>query len=117
MLCSVILNKERGESMIKKRFVFSVLLSLGVVLFADVVSAAFNVDYGGAFRLRQEYWEKVVDLETLGKPDRDFFRLRSSLWGKAALGEDLGAYLKLTNEAKYYPLIHHQHFMMIEFTA
>jgi len=88
--------------MIKRRFVFSVLLSLGVVLFADVVSAAFNVDYGGAFRLRQEYWEKLVDLETLGKPDRDFFRLRSSLWGKAALGEDLGAYLKLTNEAKYY---------------
>ena len=88
--------------MIKKMFVFSVLLSLGMVLFADVVSAAFNVDYGGAFRLRQEYWEKLVDLENLGKPDRDFFRLRSSLWGKAALGDDLGAYLKLTNEAKYY---------------
>jgi hypothetical protein len=80
--------------MIQKRFVFPVLLSLGMVLWGDVVSAAF--DYGGAFRLRQEYWEKVVDLETLGKPDRDFFRLRTSLWGKATLGEDLGAYLKLT---------------------
>jgi hypothetical protein len=88
--------------MIRKRFVLAVLLALGTVFFAETVSAAFSFDYGGSFRLRQEYWEKLVDLETMGKPDRDFFRLRSSLWGKAAVGEDLGVYLKLTNEAKYY---------------
>ncbi|MCE5262740.1 MAG: alginate export family protein [Deltaproteobacteria bacterium] len=88
--------------MIGKRFVLACLLFLGVVLSAETVSAAFDFDYGGAFRLRQEYWEKLVDLETTGKPDRDFFRLRSTLWGKAAYGEDLGLYLRLTNEAKYY---------------
>lgn len=86
--------------MMRKSFCALVLLS--VIVFAGDVLAEIKADYGAGFRLRQEYWENVTDLETRGQPDRDFFRLRSSLWGKIDLNESFGAYLKLTNEAKYY---------------
>jgi hypothetical protein len=42
------------------------LLCIGAAVFADMAPAEVKADYGAAFRLRQEYWEKVVDLETLG---------------------------------------------------
>lgn len=64
--------------------------------------AAVTFDYGGALRLRYESWYKVADLGTLQQPSRDFFRLRSNLWGKANVNEDLGLFLGLTNEMKYY---------------
>lgn len=86
----------------KKRWMAFVCLCVGGALFANVVSAEITADYGADFRLRQDYLEKIMDLKTMGKPDMDFFRLRSSLWGKINLNEDAGVYLKLTNEAKYY---------------
>jgi hypothetical protein len=76
------------------------LLLLGAVLYVPYADAETKFDYGASFRLRQEIWDDVVDLG-LSKPDRSFFRLRSSVWGKADFSQDLGAYLKLTNEMKY----------------
>ena len=71
-------------------------------IYADLALAEIKSDYGASFRLRQEYWENVTDLGALGQSDRDFFRLRSQLWGKVDLNKDYGAYMRLTNEAKYY---------------
>mgnify|MGYP000415293889 CR=1 FL=1 len=71
-------------------------------IYADLALAEVKTDYGASFRLRQEYWENVTDLGALGQSDRDFFRLRSQLWGKVDLNKDYGAYVRLTNEAKYY---------------
>src|SRR5512137_2094565 len=71
-------------------------------IYADLALAEVKTDYGASFRLRQEYWENVTDLGALGQSDRDFFRLRSQLWGKVELNKDYGAYIRLTNEAKYY---------------
>jgi hypothetical protein len=88
--------------MVKKCLCVLSLLLFSALIYADIAPAEIKADYGGSFRLRQEYWENVVDFETLKKPDRDFFRLRTSLWGKVDFTPDLGAYLKLTNEAKYY---------------
>ncbi len=86
-----------------------ILLLLAVTLiFASSVYAEVKLDYGAAFRLRQEIWDNVVTLNTIALnssgADRNFFRLRTSLWGKADFTPDLGAYLRLTNEAKYYGL-------------
>jgi hypothetical protein len=88
--------------MIKKYLGVLFLLFFGAALFADIAPAEVKADYGGAFRLRQEYWENGLDFETMNKPDRDFFRLRTTLWGKVDLNQDLGAYLRIGNEAKYY---------------
>lgn len=88
--------------MLKKSVLAIVCSACVVFLCSDTVLAAAAFDYGGAFRLRYESWYKVADLGTLGAPSRDFFRLRSMLWGKANLNEDMGFHLGLTNEAKYY---------------
>jgi hypothetical protein len=88
--------------MTKKSLLALFVLCLGVVLYADIVAAEVKANWGAEFRLRQDYLESIMDLRTQGRPDWDFFRLRSSLWGKVDLNEDMGAYLKLTNEAKYY---------------
>jgi len=88
--------------MIKKFSFMFLVVYLAAALYADVAMAVVTTDYGASFRLRQEYWEKIIDLDTLGQPERDFFRLRSSLWGKVDLNKDLGAFLQVTNEAKYY---------------
>ncbi len=92
-----------------------ILLLLAVTLiFASSVYAEVKLDYGAAFRLRQEIWDNVVTLDTLSLntsgADRNFFRLRTQLWGKADFTPDLGAYLRLTNEAKDYSLGPYQAF-------
>lgn len=88
--------------MIKKVYSKVLFLFFCAILCADVVSAAVTFDYGGAFRLRQESWDYIADQGTLGLADRDFFRLRTTLWGKANLNQNMGFHLGLTNEAKYY---------------
>jgi hypothetical protein len=90
--------------MMRRCFVVLFFICFGTALFADIAPAEVKTDVGGSFRLRQEYWENITDLQTAtaNHADRDFFRLRTSLWGKADLNKDMGAYLRLTNEAKYY---------------
>ncbi|MDX9714449.1 MAG: alginate export family protein [Dissulfurispiraceae bacterium] len=86
-----------------KRFVVFVSILIFASFFAVEVSAEVKFDAGATLRLRQEIWDNVVTLGT-GKtqPDRNFFRFRTSVWGKASFSEQAALYLKLTNEAKYY---------------
>lgn len=87
----------------KKGLVALFFFCFGAALYADSALAEIKTDFGGSFRLRQEYWENTTDLQTSAThTDRDFFRLRTSVWGKADLNNDVGAYLRLTNEARYY---------------
>lgn len=91
--------------MIKKYLGVLFLLFFWAALFADIAPAEVKADYGGAFRLRQEYWENTTSLQTETNnthEDRDFFRLRTTLWGKVDVNKDFGAYLRLLNEARYY---------------
>lgn len=88
--------------MVRKCMVFLCLMLFSALIYADIAPAEIKADYGGSLRLRQEYWENVTDLETLNAPDRDFFRLRTSLWGKVDFNPDLGVYARITNEARYY---------------
>jgi len=88
--------------MLRKVFIATLVVWLGSILYISTAFAELTYDYGATFRLRQEIWDNVMDLKTLNNPDRNFFRFRTSLWGKVDFDKDLGAYLKLTNEAKYY---------------
>lgn len=88
--------------MLRKVLIATLVVWLGSILYISTALAELTYDYGATFRLRQEIWDNVVDLKTLNNADRNFFRLRTSLWGKVDFDKDLGVYLKLTNEAKYY---------------
>ena len=57
---------------------------------------------GGALRLRHEFWKNWADYNSQNKDNRNFFRVKTSLWGQANFGDDLMGYLKLTNEFKAY---------------
>ena len=86
-------------------------VSLFLLISAVFLSAAYaepKYDYGADFRLRQEIWDNVVTLNTLALTgsgaDRNFLRLRTRLWGGVDFDTGIGAYLRLTNEAKWYGL-------------
>lgn len=86
-----------------KRFLVVCLLMFlaGVIVVSDAL-AAVEFKYGGSLRLRQELWENAFDLDTLKVKNENFFRLRTSIWGQVTVDKDFSAYLKLTNEARYY---------------
>jgi hypothetical protein len=93
------------ESMLRKSLAVVCVVFLTAILYVSVAHAETNFTYGAAFRLRHETWDDVVGLDAIRTgpgADRAFFRLRSSLWGKADFSPNLGAYLRLTNEMKYY---------------
>ncbi|HSW64737.1 MAG TPA: alginate export family protein [Dissulfurispiraceae bacterium] len=90
-----------------KRAILAALIALLIGLMdASALFAEVKFDYGAALRLRQEIWDNVTHLGTdpgnVGKYDRNFFRIRTQLWGKVEIDKNYGAYLRLTNEAKYY---------------
>ncbi len=73
---------------------------VGMVLLS--VRAWAGSTMGADLRLRHEYWKNIFDQETSAKDNRNFFRLRSRVWGEAGLNEDLSASLRLTHELKEY---------------
>lgn len=91
--------------MFRKTIVAVMLLLLGALLYVPFAQAETKLDYGAAFRLRQENWDDVVNLSTNptgGGADRNFFRLRTQVWGKVQFNENLGVYARLVNEAKFF---------------
>ena len=80
---------------------------MAAAFFAPDVYAApdtdtYNVNYGGAIRARHEYWKNLFDMDNDLKDNRDFFRVKSSVWAEQFYTEDLKFYIKLTNEFKKY---------------
>lgn len=87
------------------------LVCLSFIACATLAYAEVTFDGGFDLRLRQEIWDNVVDLGTLGNlvtsnasgfNDRDFFRFRTRLWGEMDVNKDFSAYLRIANEWKYY---------------
>ncbi len=62
----------------------------------------FKGSWGSAFRIRHEYWKNWRDMDNDQLDNRNFFRVKSSLWGKLDYREDISLYAKLTNEFKPY---------------
>jgi|WetSurMetagenome_2_1015567.scaffolds.fasta_scaffold46246_2 hypothetical protein len=99
----------------KKYFLFKLLLiPIAVVSFvlpalADEPkpseSKDLNFTAGGEIRLRQEIWTNVTSLDTNNAAkykDRDFIRMKMSLWGKVDVGKNFDAFAKITSEPRYY---------------
>ena len=88
----------------KKCFYVSwfLLCGLGLLLCVSDALAEIKGDYGGSLRFRQEYIKNGSDLSLQGKPERNFFRMRTTLWGKVDFTDNIGIYGRLVNEARYY---------------
>ncbi len=106
--------ERRKENMVGKMVSRVLLLFAFMLLFASSVYAEHTVEHvwdsdvsatvGASLRVRQEIWDDVVSLNTnpTTQKDRDFFRYRLSLWGRADIGQYLDFFTRITTEPKYY---------------
>jgi hypothetical protein len=70
----------------------------------ETISDELKFSFGGDIRYRYENWTNVTALGTnpTTQKDRNFMRLRMSLWGQADMGKYFDAYTRITTEPKYY---------------
>ncbi|MEW5744539.1 MAG: alginate export family protein [Nitrospirota bacterium] len=82
----------------------SVVLCFASSVYAEHLFGPDELDttYGAVFRLRQELWENAFDVDTLGRKNDNFFRLKSSVFVNFEYAKKYGLFVKLTNEARYY---------------
>jgi hypothetical protein len=70
-------------------------------------SDEWKFKWGGAERVRHEYWRNWKDMNNQNTPatedNRNLFRVKTSLWGQADYGKNLSGYLRLANEFRAYP--------------
>ena len=72
--------------------IFSLLNLLNGIAWAEL-----QFKCGSSFRLRHEYWKNWKDMDNDQKDNRNFFRVKSSLWGQWDYDKSLSLYAKLTN--------------------
>jgi hypothetical protein len=75
-----------------------VLLAFTSSSFADVSFQGVNLKGGTYLRVRHEYWRNWKDMDNGQQDTRNFFRIKSSLWGQADFSKEISLLAKLTNE-------------------
>lgn len=75
-----------------------------VFTFLSCLGPAIAAEFSGGpyLRLRHEYWKNVFDMNNAAGDDRNFYRIKTSLWGKAAFDGGTTLFARLTNENKPY---------------
>lgn len=95
----------------KKRAVVKAALVLtAFVLLASSAYAEITNTNGLYFRLRQETWDNMFDMNKsdasnvnpYSRQDENFWRLKSSAWDKVDIDKQYGLFVKITNEARYF---------------
>ncbi|MDD5730579.1 MAG: alginate export family protein [Candidatus Omnitrophica bacterium] len=87
---------------IKRKYGFIFALTLVGVLVSQPVFAEVTFKWGPYMRIRHEYWKNWKSVNGDVKENRNFFRIKTSLWGQADIDKNFGLYAKLTNENKAY---------------
>ncbi|RKY35635.1 MAG: hypothetical protein DRP73_04540 [Candidatus Omnitrophota bacterium] len=78
-------------------------LLVGLNLLASIALAKdVSFQWGIIERLRQEYLKDWNDLESSTGDNYNYFRVRTSIWGKLDFDSQFSIYAKLTNEFKPY---------------
>ena len=88
--------------MSRKVFVSLFVLMIAGALLSCQAFADTQFKYGGAERMRYEYWKNWKDMDNCQLDTRNFFRFKTSLWGQMDVDKDFSLYAKLTNEFKAY---------------
>lgn len=86
-----------------KRIIAMLMLTMFVCGEAAAAMDAFK--FGGALRLRQEYWQDVFDMNKDLAKDENFIRFKTTLFGQYTCPKTGSVlYLRLANEMRYYML-------------
>jgi len=73
-----------------------------VLSFTAPASAEAKFSWGPYWRLRYEYWKNWKDMDNSQKDNRNYFSIKTSLWGKVDFNANTSLFAKLTNEFKAY---------------
>ena len=77
------------------------LLAFAVGLF-PVQADGQEFKYGVIERIRNTYFNNIIDYNSANNDKQDFFRIRTSVWGQYTASPNVMLYAKLTNEWRYY---------------
>lgn len=90
----------------KKINVYLLPLFLSILLYPADSFADLKFTGGPSLKIRHEHWKNIMDLadpvDASNRDNRDFFRIKTSLWGQADLDESNSLYAKLSNENRPY---------------
>jgi hypothetical protein len=94
----------------KGAVVRAVLVLAAIVLIATSAYAEMTNTNGLYFRLRQETWDNMFDMNKSDIPnanpyarqDENYWRLKTSVWDKLDFDKQYGFFVKITNEARYF---------------
>jgi len=78
----------------------ALLVSIALPVRASAEDNPFK--WGFIERLRNTYFDNIIDYNADNDDKQDFFRIRTSLWGQYAGSPNTLLYCKLTNEWRYY---------------
>jgi len=80
----------------------SIVFLLLVVFAGSGFAKDISFKWGVIERLRQEYLKNWKDMENSTGENDNYFRIRTSIWGKLDFDSQFSVYAKLTNEFKPY---------------
>ena len=80
----------------------SIAFLLLVVFAGSGFAKDISFKWGIIERLRQEYLKNWKDMENSTGENDNYFRIRTSIWGKLDFDSQFSVYAKLTNEFKPY---------------
>jgi hypothetical protein len=86
----------------RKRWVLVFFLTLAAISLSVPASAELKFKWGPYLRVRHEYMPNWKDMDNDQLDNRNYFRVKASLWGQADYEKDLSIYAKLTDEFKAY---------------
>jgi len=98
--------------MSKKYWLCLIAFALVGVMVASPVFAEVTFKWGPYLRVRHEFWRNWNDMTngnvsaTPTSDNRNFFRIKTSLWGQANVTKSFSLYGKLTNESRSYTYYH-----------
>lgn len=91
--------------MVRRAIFIMAALAIAVSMMPRQAFAEMKYKAGVYERLRHEFWLNNRDLnaQAADAGDRNFFRVKTSLWGQADYDDLASFYAKITNEWKAYP--------------
>ncbi len=97
----------KNRKMLKGMLILVLLLLFAASAYAEVATS-----YGSDFRLRQETWDNLFDMNAsdvkstgtapYSTPDINFWRLKTTPWLKVDMDNQYTFFARLCNEARYY---------------
>ena len=84
----------------RKRILALVIIFLSLSIQSTFAEISFKP--GAEVRIRHEFWKNIFDMSNSTKDNRNYFRIKYSVFGDLIFNENVNLFTKLTDEFKSY---------------